>query len=346
MSPAKSVPFNRDRVKAAIDRLDAQLKSLRKDASEFAKREEEWTDLESLLKDLPGKLRHPIMVPFGQMAFFPGYIEHTNEVLTQLSTEWFTMRTTDQALGMVDRRVSRVRAQKAELDQKVRQLEMTMGVAVSEESNVGVTGATVSATEDGFLDIREPYNEADDDKSKAPLPCSSSKASAEPVEKDVMARLRELEKMEDMDELDSLMEQAEAGSLALPSLSHGAEAPLCAASAEASAAFNTPADIFDRMQTIEEHASPDQRQRAVMAQGATAARIGTSAASAEAMPERETVLAPTQTFGRESGFSTVVRERVGAPTTGKPAASQQESKEADAPPKRVSKFKAERSRGT
>ena len=41
-------------------------------------------DLSSLLGELPDKTQHNIMVPFGPMAFFPGRLIHTNEVLVRL----------------------------------------------------------------------------------------------------------------------------------------------------------------------------------------------------------------------------------------------------------------------
>ena len=43
-------------------------------------------------------------VPFGQFAFMPGKLYHTNEVLILLGDNWFTQRTAKQAIEMVERR--------------------------------------------------------------------------------------------------------------------------------------------------------------------------------------------------------------------------------------------------
>lgn len=37
-----------------------------------------------LLEELPKKIRQPVMVPFGDLAFFSGYLVHTNECLLKL----------------------------------------------------------------------------------------------------------------------------------------------------------------------------------------------------------------------------------------------------------------------
>ena len=42
-------------------------------------RRQDYEELKRLLIDLPKKVEHAIMVPFGSMAFFPGHLVHTNE---------------------------------------------------------------------------------------------------------------------------------------------------------------------------------------------------------------------------------------------------------------------------
>eukprot|EP00438_Fugacium_kawagutii_P024305 Skav226604 [mRNA] locus=scaffold848:86947:87141:+ [translate_table: standard] len=42
-------------------------------------RRREYEELQGLLVDLPKKVQHPIMVPFGPLASFPGHLVHTNE---------------------------------------------------------------------------------------------------------------------------------------------------------------------------------------------------------------------------------------------------------------------------
>mmetsp|Transcript_45418 Transcript_45418/g.91678 ORF Transcript_45418/g.91678 Transcript_45418/m.91678 type:complete len:346 (+) Transcript_45418:168-1205(+) len=121
------------------------------------------------------------MVPYGPLASFEGYIEHTNEVLTQLSSEWFALRTTKSALEMVGRRRARLESDQVDVSREERDLLMRRRVAVEAGASGGrppeahveappdaPAGAEVRYDEEGFLDIREPYAEDDDTVGAAP----------------------------------------------------------------------------------------------------------------------------------------------------------------------------------
>lgn len=41
-------------------------------------------NLQNLLADLPDRTRRSVMVPFGNVAFFPGQLVHTNECLVNM----------------------------------------------------------------------------------------------------------------------------------------------------------------------------------------------------------------------------------------------------------------------
>ena len=44
-------------------------------------------------------------VPFGPLAFMPGKLVHTNEILVLLGDNWFVDRSAKQACEIIDRRV-------------------------------------------------------------------------------------------------------------------------------------------------------------------------------------------------------------------------------------------------
>lgn len=44
-------------------------------------------------------------IPFSKLAFFPGKLIHTNEVLVLLGDNWFVERSAKQACQIIDRRV-------------------------------------------------------------------------------------------------------------------------------------------------------------------------------------------------------------------------------------------------
>jgi len=45
------------------------------------------------------------MVPFGRLAFIPGRVKHTNEILCLLGDNWFAERSAKQAAKIVERRI-------------------------------------------------------------------------------------------------------------------------------------------------------------------------------------------------------------------------------------------------
>lgn len=61
------------------------------------------------VKDLPTRLRHDIIVPFGPHAFFPGQLIHTNEVTVHLGEKYYAEVTAPHAHGIIQRRLSVVR---------------------------------------------------------------------------------------------------------------------------------------------------------------------------------------------------------------------------------------------
>lgn len=168
----RDAPLDQAKLRAAVKRIDEQLAQAKENAVKLAERAREYDELRDVLEDLPERLTHPVMVPLGPFAFFEGYLEHTNEVLVQLSSEWFVMKTAKQALGTVDRRQTRLRDDQNDVAREVHELEQRRHVAMDERAagetpigahqvDCGVPGATVRHDEDGFLDIREPYTEDD-----------------------------------------------------------------------------------------------------------------------------------------------------------------------------------------
>eukprot|EP00927_Polykrikos_kofoidii_P060208 TRINITY_DN55256_c0_g1_i1.p1 TRINITY_DN55256_c0_g1~~TRINITY_DN55256_c0_g1_i1.p1 ORF type:complete len:463 (-),score=69.12 TRINITY_DN55256_c0_g1_i1:54-1442(-) len=191
---------------AAVVRIDEQLERARANAEKLDKRSREYTDLKGVLADLPEKVQHPIMVPYGPLAFFEGHLEHTNEVLTQLSSEWFAMRTVKHALGLVDRRQTRLREDQATVERELQELDMRRRIAAGaggeahKQDVEGIRGACVSVDEDGFLDIREPYIEdgsGDGFLSKADVSIAEDSPCGGVVASKASATLQELERWEE-----------------------------------------------------------------------------------------------------------------------------------------------------
>jgi len=186
LSPASpGPPLSKKEFAAAAARIEEQLATAKANAAHFDDRIKEWDTLKEVLKDLPEKVRHPVMVPFGPLAFFDGYLEHTNEVLCQLSSEWFALRTVKKASAMADRRRARVESDRSDVAKEIHVFDQRRRIAmegagmnalspsttpVGEEVLVpGIPGATVRVDEEGYMDIREPFHEEASARHREPV---------------------------------------------------------------------------------------------------------------------------------------------------------------------------------
>ena len=61
-------------------------------------------ELKSVLVDLPHQLEHSVMIPIGEMAFTPGKIIHSNEILVPLGDqEHYALQTSFDAIETLSR---------------------------------------------------------------------------------------------------------------------------------------------------------------------------------------------------------------------------------------------------
>ncbi|KAJ1901533.1 hypothetical protein LPJ66_000707 [Kickxella alabastrina] len=84
--------------------LPTDVPSLTSLLSQYKGHKEEYSSLQTLLTDLPSELTYEAMVPVGPLAFFPGQLIHTNEILVLLGDNWFVDRSASQAAAMARRR--------------------------------------------------------------------------------------------------------------------------------------------------------------------------------------------------------------------------------------------------
>ncbi|CAE7580155.1 unnamed protein product [Symbiodinium natans] len=341
----ETVKVRREVFAAALRRLDAQLAQARRNTEALEERSCEYRELRRVLAELPEKVSHPIMVPFGPLASFPGQLVHTNEVLCQLSSEYFALRTTGNALAMVDRRLRRLEEEQASAARELRDLSLRRKLASGELSaepgsagsgSVGketdVAGATVSVDENGFLDIREPLEEEQPAESQSSVPAEEDawkfwQSPAKNKADTTLSRLRELEQMEEcesgqdpapyedeLSELDRIMDsyahlapaEAEGPSDSSPPRSPKPQAPQQKPPAKAS----SPADLFRLMESVAQ------------------SEPSTYPPGPPGPPQPPGAPGPSGAL-EQAGVSELVREH-----------SQSESRhDPDSAPKRVSKFK-------
>ena len=81
-----------------IHEVDQQIAKWRQFQSDYQ-------HLETRLASLPDRLTHECMVPFGKLAFIPGRVIHSNEILVLLGENYFVERSCKQAREIVERRL-------------------------------------------------------------------------------------------------------------------------------------------------------------------------------------------------------------------------------------------------
>lgn len=129
----------------------SQLKGLRScDAKieRWAQFERDYEALGERLRTLPERVSHEVMVPLNSLAFMPGRIIHTNEVLVLLGDNWFAERSASQAMDIARRRAEQCRKMQKEL--KAERQQRTNWIKYTDELH----------RESGYADIREPYDPA------------------------------------------------------------------------------------------------------------------------------------------------------------------------------------------
>lgn len=97
-----------------IDDVDEQI-------NKWKRFQTDYEHLQQRLKTLPDKLTYETMVPFGKLAFIPGRIVHSNEILVLLGENFFVERSAKQSGEIVQRRLTNIK-ENLDKHQKERQV--------------------------------------------------------------------------------------------------------------------------------------------------------------------------------------------------------------------------------
>jgi prefoldin alpha subunit len=84
--------------------LPQHIESVREQLTQLQDQVERYDAVSDALTELPKKLSHRVMVPLGKRAMAPGKIVRSNEVLAHLGDEYFSWRSTPQALEILERK--------------------------------------------------------------------------------------------------------------------------------------------------------------------------------------------------------------------------------------------------
>ncbi|KAF9344481.1 uri1, prefoldin-like chaperone [Mortierella sp. AD094] len=177
-------------------KFSAALTQLEEEMARWKNYEEDYKALKTTLLDLPNETLHSVMVPIGNLAFMPGKLVHTNEILVMLGDNWFVDRSAVQAAEIVDRRMEFVQENITKLQAQEEQIRTKSGMAP------GMLGGQ-EYNEEGLpiVEITEPYfsddeDDNDDKKSTQPtlLPFSQKTPKEQAEDRAILDRIAELER--------------------------------------------------------------------------------------------------------------------------------------------------------
>eukprot|EP00960_Hanusia_phi_P071022 767447-Hanusia_phi.AAC.4 len=100
----------------------AELDAAKLDYQRLIKSEDEHANILKLMIHMPRKVEHEVMVPVGPMAFMPGKLVHTNEVLVLLGENYFVKSSAYEAREILNRRSAAIAKLRAEAQSKVENL--------------------------------------------------------------------------------------------------------------------------------------------------------------------------------------------------------------------------------
>ncbi|XP_048779762.2 unconventional prefoldin RPB5 interactor-like isoform X2 [Ostrea edulis] len=156
--------------------------------------------LRNTLTTLPDKITHDVMVPFGPLAFMPGKLVHTNEILVLLGDNWFVDRSAKQATEIIGRRIKTVQKQIEELQAQKHLLEPRL------EFTKNLPGGSVN---EDYFEITEEYNPEKENlwreehrksiqrqRNQEKAERESAEKNAAQTDEDIWRRLDDLERQE------------------------------------------------------------------------------------------------------------------------------------------------------
>lgn len=172
----------------AAKRVHEAIEEREKEASYIERFITENNNLFKLVHTLPDQLSHPIMVPFGKAAFFPGRLIHTNEFLVLLGDGYYADQTSRQTAEILHRR-GKV------LESKLESLKAMM---LDLQAEASFFESTASEAADGLVEIREDYIEEQPTEKKSESGLSKPNIIHDDEEcAQAMSRMDELEKLEE-----------------------------------------------------------------------------------------------------------------------------------------------------
>ncbi|KAJ2082225.1 uri1, prefoldin-like chaperone [Coemansia sp. RSA 988] len=174
--------------------LEQNKLSLESALRQYDEYKEEYKGLQQTLRELPNEVEYDAMVPVGPLAFFPGKIIDTNEILVLLGDNWFVTRSAKEAADISKRREDFVDTKVVALRKELEDLNKRKELAASNFDIAQVLGAEIGGdivNEEGekVIDIKEELEEGQLPSFSTPTNATADKATE--LSADVAVSLKE-----------------------------------------------------------------------------------------------------------------------------------------------------------
>ncbi|KAJ2907823.1 hypothetical protein GGI21_003503, partial [Coemansia aciculifera] len=136
---------------------ERDVSSIQSALDQYLEYKTEYHKLRTTLFDFPDEVEYDAMVPVGPLAFFPGTLIHTNEILVSLGDNWFVERSAKQAVAIAKRREEfvddRIKESRREIAEFVKRKNLVPEIFADEKEQV----EKAMFNEDGeeIVDIKE-----------------------------------------------------------------------------------------------------------------------------------------------------------------------------------------------
>ncbi|ETO75856.1 prefoldin, alpha subunit [Phytophthora nicotianae P1976] len=180
--------------------LQERIESVREQVTQLQDQVDRFDAVADTLTELPKKLSHKVMVPLGKRAMVPGKIVRSNEVLAHLGDEYFSWRSTPQALEIIERKKKALRKQIEMQEENLRELS-------AKQTDVGSVAQLQKMYEDE--NIRE-IQETEEESELGPIPRATDEDIKEYFEVEEEERLKQEQAAWNWDDMMKRMEDLEA----------------------------------------------------------------------------------------------------------------------------------------
>ncbi|XP_067933250.1 unconventional prefoldin RPB5 interactor-like [Watersipora subatra] len=110
-------------IQRLIEEQKAALSTTNDQLQKWNSFKEDYSKLKNKIEKLPDQVTYDYMVPFGPMAFMPGKLIHTNEILVLLGDNWFADMSAKQSCEVIDRRLANIETNVEKLQEQKKLLE-------------------------------------------------------------------------------------------------------------------------------------------------------------------------------------------------------------------------------